>query len=255
MDLVLEVHVVDARLHLERAGLDAEAALDVVRGLGLQPEILGRAREGCKRQQGSGGDTFLDIRRAECVRGAAEYREHVVEAMLKTDMQRVVGFAAVERECCGFEAEGAGRVGIQAIARAEPCVLNPGTVGEVGGRQQADRMLPVSGQRLLRQVVDVDRLRALEQRPLRIVGGIVVIDTGQDLRRHAEQRVLDAQARRDRPGLQMAVDVVEGNGQAACRRNHLADFLSRTPPSTIRSTPSMIVLVKPAVALAPCWLP
>ena len=29
----------------------------------------------------------------------------------------------------------------------------------------------------------------------------------------------------------------------------------RTPPSTMRSTPFKIVLVKPAVALAPCWLP
>jgi hypothetical protein len=37
VDLVLEVHVVDARLHLEAAGLDTETALDVVRGLGFQP--------------------------------------------------------------------------------------------------------------------------------------------------------------------------------------------------------------------------
>ena len=89
MDLVLEIHVVDARLHLEAAALDAEAALDVVRGLGLQPEIAGdRKEEGGTK---AGPDARAHRRSAsERARGAAEYREHVVEAMLETDMQRVL---------------------------------------------------------------------------------------------------------------------------------------------------------------------
>ena len=41
---------------------------------------------------------------------------------------------------------------------------------------------------------------------------IVIIDAGQDLRGHSEDRVLDAQSRRDRPGLQWRV--VIGGGEA-----------------------------------------
>src|SRR5882672_7723112 len=42
LEFVLEVHVVDARLNFERSGFDANAALDVMRGLGLQPEVTGK---------------------------------------------------------------------------------------------------------------------------------------------------------------------------------------------------------------------
>jgi hypothetical protein len=68
------------------------------------------------------------------------------------------------------------------------------------------------------------------------------------------QVVLDAKAWSDRPGLQMGVDVVEGDVDGCTEEPGLL-LLVATPPSTIRSTPFMMVLVKPAVALAPCWLP
>ena len=78
--------------------LDAEAALDVVRGLGLQLEVLGkRIEEGVERR--SRRNALIDIRGTERARGAAEYREYVVEAMFETDMQGVLRLAAVEREC------------------------------------------------------------------------------------------------------------------------------------------------------------
>ena len=180
MDLVLEVHVVDAGLHLESAGLDAEAAFDVVRGLGLQLEILReRHEEGVERR--TRGNALIDVRRAERARGAAEHREHVVEAMLETDMQRVLRLAAVERGGLGIEGEW--REWIEAVARAQPGVLHPRAVGEVGRRQQADGLLPVAGQRLLRQVVDVDRRNAFERAAVLVERRIVIVDAGQDLSR------------------------------------------------------------------------
>ena len=56
--------------------------------MGLKKAIEGGARR----------NAFIDIRRAERAGGAAEYREHIVEAMLEADMQRVLGFAAIQRK-------------------------------------------------------------------------------------------------------------------------------------------------------------
>ena len=183
MDLVLEVHVVDARLHLERAGLDAEAAFDVVRGLGLQLEVPGRGvKNGIESR--SGRHAFIDIRRAERACGAAEHREYVVEAMLEAEMQRVLRFVAVERgglSAAIEEHRATGRVGVVAIPGTQAGVLNPGAIGEIGRRQQADGVLPVAGQRLLRQIVDVDRRNAFERPAVLVERRIVIIDAGQDL--------------------------------------------------------------------------
>ena len=151
-----------------------------------------------------------------------------------------------------------GALRIVAIPRAQAGVLHPGAIGEIGRRQQADGLLPVAGQRLLRQIVGVDRRHALERAAVLVERRIVIIDAGQDLRGHPEHRVLDAQARRDRPCLQIGVVIGRGEADAAadgCRRTRPACSSSRTPPSTMRSTPFHSVLVKPAVALAPCWLP
>jgi hypothetical protein len=47
MDLVDEIHIVDARLHLEQPVPDTNASFDVVRGLCLQREVSGyRIEEG-----------------------------------------------------------------------------------------------------------------------------------------------------------------------------------------------------------------
>ena len=133
---------------------------DVVRCLGLQLEILReRHEEGVERR--TGGNALVDIRGAERARGAAEHREHVGEAMLETDVQCVFRLALVERRGLGIEREW--REGIKAIACAQPGVLHPRAVGEVGGRQQADGVLPVAGKRLLRQVIGVDRRDPFER--------------------------------------------------------------------------------------------
>ena len=112
-----------------------------------------RIEEGVERR--SRRNALIDIRGAERARGAAEHREYVVEAMLETDMQRVLRLVAVEREGLGDRRRTA-RVGIETVAGTQAGVLDPGAVGEVGRRQQADSVLPVAGQRLLRQIVGVD---------------------------------------------------------------------------------------------------
>src|SRR5205814_684108 len=82
MDLVLEVHVVDAGLPLEAARLVAEAALDVVRGLGLQPEVKRWGRKRSEGEKGPGCYALVDVGRAEGAGGAAEQRERVVDPVL-----------------------------------------------------------------------------------------------------------------------------------------------------------------------------
>ena len=85
--------------HLESAGLDAETAFDVVRGLGLQPEVTGnRIEEGWWAESRPGRNAFVDIRRSERAGSAAEHREYVIEAMLDANMQRVLCFAAIQRK-------------------------------------------------------------------------------------------------------------------------------------------------------------
>ena len=53
-------------------------------------------------------------------------------------------------------------------------------VGEVGGRQQPDGLLPVAGKRLLRQVVGVDRRDPFERAAVLVERRIVIVDAGQD---------------------------------------------------------------------------
>ena len=75
MDLVLKVHAVDARLHLEAAGLDTETTFDVVRRLGFQ-------LKGSRNEERPAGDAFIDGRSTERTRGAAKHREYFVEPVL-----------------------------------------------------------------------------------------------------------------------------------------------------------------------------
>ena len=99
-------------------------------------------------------------------------------------MQRVLCFVAVERgglSAAIKEQRATGRVGVVPIPGAQAGVLNPGAIGEIGRRQQADGVLPVSGQRLLRQIVDVDRRNAFERAAVLVERRIVIIDAGQDL--------------------------------------------------------------------------
>src|SRR5258708_2548470 len=53
----------------------------------------------------------------------------------------------------------------------------------------------------------MDRRRSPGGRAFGMIGRVVVIDAGQDGRGYSEDRVLDAQSGRQRPRLQMAVDV------------------------------------------------
>src|SRR5207342_2965898 len=141
MDLVLEIHAVDARLHLEPARLDAEAAFNVMRSLGLQLEIPGNwIEEGVERR--SQRNTLIDVRGTERACGAAEHREYVVEAMLEAGMQRVLCFVAVQwggLRAAVKKQRAIGRVGVVPIPGTQAGVLNPGAVGEIGRRQQAQR--------------------------------------------------------------------------------------------------------------------
>src|SRR5258708_30053719 len=80
--------------------------------------------------------------------------------MLESNRQRVLRLAAVERKRLGIE--GSRRCRIETIPRVEMGVLSPRAIGEIGHRQQADGLLPIAAQRLLRQIVDVDRRGATE---------------------------------------------------------------------------------------------
>ena len=48
---------------------------------------------------------------------------------------------------------------------------------------------------------------------------------------------------------------MNGDANGTAPKNPLCVSFFRTPPSTMSSAPFHSVLVKPAVALAPCWLP
>jgi len=104
--------------------------------------------------------------------------------MLEASMQCVLCFVAVEWE--GLSAavkkqRAIGRVGVVPIPGTQAGALNPGAVGEVGRRQQAQRVLPVAGQRLLRQIVGVARQKAFERPAFLAERCIVIIDAGQNL--------------------------------------------------------------------------
>ena len=183
MDLVFEVHVVDARLHLEAAALDAEAALDVVRGLGLQLEVAGDRSEEGRSNDGPDDTRSSTVGRAERARGAAEYREHVVEAMLEADMQRVLRFVAVERGGLSAARKNAAQPG--ALGRIDPG--RSGWCSESGrhrrsrssatGRRSAASSRPASAatdRRCGSAATPLNAPRSWSKRR------IVVIDAGQD---------------------------------------------------------------------------
>src|SRR5215470_7512343 len=136
-------------------------------------------------------------------------------------MQSVVGFGLIERECPDAERER--RILVEAVARAEAGVLDTGAVGKIRRRQQADRLLPVAGDALLRQVVYVQRRKASERSAALVEGRIVIVDAGQDLRRHPEQHVPDAKARGDRPGGQIGVDIGRGKAGQWRRKRYRAE--------------------------------
>ena len=62
-------------------------------------------------------------------------------------MQRVLAFVAVERGGLPLQLKNIanGRGGIVPIPGAQAGVLNPGAIGEIGRRQQAEGLLPVAG--------------------------------------------------------------------------------------------------------------
>ncbi len=177
MDLVDEVHVVNARLHLEHSSLDPKASLDVVRGLGFQREVSGYGiEEGI--ESGTRGDPFVDIRGAERAGGAAEYRKNLVESMFETKMQRILRFVAVKR--VGLGVEGSGRSRVETISGTQSGVLGPRAIREICGRQQSNRLLPVAGKRLLIEIVDMDWRQAVKLAAIRVVGRVVIVDPGQN---------------------------------------------------------------------------
>src|SRR5262249_51700627 len=90
---VPEPHIVDARLQAEGAVAKAHAALDVVRGLGLEIEVGGDIET-----RGYHTDALIDSRQPEALRRAGEYGERLVEAMLQTSMQGVLRLSFVERQ-------------------------------------------------------------------------------------------------------------------------------------------------------------
>ena len=83
-------------------------------------------------------------------------------------MQGVLGFAAIQREVLSAASKkhGAIRRIVKTIFGAQGGVLDPRAIREIGRRQQPDRLLPVTSQRLLRQIIGMDRRRALEFQPL-----------------------------------------------------------------------------------------
>ena len=99
--------------------------------------------------------------------------------MLKTDMHRILRFTAVEGIGPYIEGSRGGRV--ETIARAQAGVLSPPAIGEIGRRQQADRLLPVASQRLLRQVVDMDWQEAIELAAIGVIGRVIIVDPRQDI--------------------------------------------------------------------------
>jgi hypothetical protein len=96
MDLVFEVHVVDARLHLEAAALDAEAASMSCEVWVFSAKSPGSGEEGIEGRPGR--NAFIHGRSTERACGAPKYREDAVEAMLEANVQRVLCLVAVQRE-------------------------------------------------------------------------------------------------------------------------------------------------------------
>src|SRR2546423_9820905 len=120
--------------------------------------------------------------------------------MLDPKMQCGLRLITVERQRLGVECEG--RCRIETVPRCEIGILNAGTVRNISCRQQAERVLPIASERLLRQIVGVVRRNSFERPSFLMERCVIVIDAGQDCRRNAEYRVLDTQTRRYRPRLQ-----------------------------------------------------
>lgn len=75
MQLVGQIHVVDARLHVNTIPMQADAAFEVVRLLRAQIEIS-------HRQHRRHADALVDIGHTETLRHAREHRKISVESVL-----------------------------------------------------------------------------------------------------------------------------------------------------------------------------
>ena len=109
-------------------------------------------------------------------------------------MQGVLAFLAIQRQVLHTAAkeQRAVRIVVEDVPGFQRGLLQTGAIGEIGGRQQPDGMLKIAGQRLLLEVIGMDRRQALVRRSLLVEGCVVIIDTRQDLRGHPEHHILDA---------------------------------------------------------------
>ena len=100
------MHVIDTGLDIQTASANLKTRFNIMRRLCLELEILrdGRKWKRGLRERRSCDNALVDVRRAESWSGASEDREVLVEAVLKSDMQRVIGFLLVERSCLGDDA-------------------------------------------------------------------------------------------------------------------------------------------------------
>jgi hypothetical protein len=75
-------------------------------------------------------------------------------------MQSVLGFAAIQGVILSAarKKHGAIRRVVEKIPGAQAGVLNPRAIRKICGRQQADGLLPVTGKRALREVIDMNRI-------------------------------------------------------------------------------------------------
>src|SRR3954465_10298167 len=107
-------------------------------------------------------------------------------------MQRVLGFSVVERHGLGV-AKIVRRRRVERISRGQVEMLDSSAVGEIGSWKEADGLLPISGNGLLRQVVHVNRRRAVKRATILVEDRVIEIDAGQNVRGHSEHDILDTE--------------------------------------------------------------
>src|ERR1700752_1101879 len=113
--------------------MKTQATFDIIRSLGLEVERIDTDRVG------TGANAFIDIRRPERLSCACEQGHLVGEFMFESNIEGMVGLGLVEWSDCSATRVRSQR--IIGVPRIEDGALDSSSVGDVGRRQDAQRLL------------------------------------------------------------------------------------------------------------------
>ena len=131
MDFVLQPHIVNARLNIERGEMKTYAGLHITGFLRSQIECRRHAVFRCDHT-----DTIIHVRDTEALRDAAEDGELLVEPVLRAKVECAIELALVQwnaglitKAAERWETHqriGAGRIWVEGVGRPNACLLHTG---------------------------------------------------------------------------------------------------------------------------------